>query len=272
MQILISIELKAQFGFFKKPETNTGLGLSFNMIHKPALLGIFGAIIGLDGYIAANWNQKNDATTMPEFFEKLKDVRVGIEPMNHVKGVFQKKPILYTDTTGFNNKDKFKLPATRLIKELTLIAPAFRCYALLDLNNSHHQMLYDCLKEGKATYLPYFGKNEFYAWWHKDSFCEYAYEADKTPNESFEVCTLFRLNQQTLKEQRQSSMATFDRRNPSKSIKHFAYFERLPEGFDEDYTQYQLNGFVFTSHRIMPENDLKDLYYLNTKQCYAQLI
>ena len=44
---LISIELKSDFGFFKKPDINDSIYLTYNMIHKPALLGLFGAIYGL---------------------------------------------------------------------------------------------------------------------------------------------------------------------------------------------------------------------------------
>jgi CRISPR-associated protein Cas5h len=47
---LVSFDLKADFGFFKKPDINDGLYLTYNMLHKPTLLGILGAIVGLQGY------------------------------------------------------------------------------------------------------------------------------------------------------------------------------------------------------------------------------
>ena len=49
-QRLISFDIQADFGFFKKPDYNDGVLLTYNMLHKPALLGILGAIIGLRGY------------------------------------------------------------------------------------------------------------------------------------------------------------------------------------------------------------------------------
>ena len=45
-QRLISFDIQADFGFFKKPDYNDGVLLTYNMLHKPALLGILGAIIG----------------------------------------------------------------------------------------------------------------------------------------------------------------------------------------------------------------------------------
>ena len=44
---LISFDLCADMGFLKKPDINEKIYLTYNMLHKPALLGILGAIIGL---------------------------------------------------------------------------------------------------------------------------------------------------------------------------------------------------------------------------------
>ena len=50
MEKLVSINIKSDFGFLKKPDTNDPIYLTFNMLHKPALLGILGAIIGEKGF------------------------------------------------------------------------------------------------------------------------------------------------------------------------------------------------------------------------------
>ena len=62
-QRLISFDIQADFGFFKKPDYNDGVLLTYNMLHKPALLGILGAIIGLRGY------QKKGE--WPEYYQRL---------------------------------------------------------------------------------------------------------------------------------------------------------------------------------------------------------
>ena len=56
-QKLISFDLKAEFGFFKKPDIND-IYLTYNMLHKPALLGILGAVIGLQGYQKNPYQQR----------------------------------------------------------------------------------------------------------------------------------------------------------------------------------------------------------------------
>ena len=71
---IISFDLNAEFGFFKKPDINDGIYLTYNMLHKPALLGIIGAIIGLKGY------ERNGV--LPEYYNKLKHIKVGIQPLS----------------------------------------------------------------------------------------------------------------------------------------------------------------------------------------------
>lgn len=66
-QKLISFDLKAEMGFFKKPDINDGIYLTYNMLHKPALLGILGAIIGLKGY--------EKKGIMPEYYSRLEHLK-----------------------------------------------------------------------------------------------------------------------------------------------------------------------------------------------------
>ena len=72
MKKLISFIIKAEKGFMKKPDINEGIYLTYNMLHKPAILGILGAIIGLKGY------EKNEV--FPEYYRELKHIPVGVKP------------------------------------------------------------------------------------------------------------------------------------------------------------------------------------------------
>jgi CRISPR-associated protein Cas5h len=91
---LISFDLKADFGVLKKPDVNEGLQLTFNMLHKPALLGILGAIAGLEGY-----QRKGE---LPAYYLALKGLKTGIMPLPpHEKGNFTKTVIKYTNGVGY---------------------------------------------------------------------------------------------------------------------------------------------------------------------------
>ena len=115
---LISFDLKADFAFFRIPDTNATINLSYNIIHRPAVLGVLGAILGLDGY--------KEKGKLPQYYEVLKDVRIGVEPLNHDKGNYTKTNIKYSNTVGYANKG-----TNFLTEELTLVKPEYRIYLLL---------------------------------------------------------------------------------------------------------------------------------------------
>lgn len=268
MQKLISIDLKADFGFFRKPDTNDGINLSFNMLHKPALLGILGAIIGLSGY--------KEYGKLPEYYEKLNELKVGIEPINHENGNFIKTVIKYSNTIGYANKG-----ANYLTEEATLIKPEYRCYILLNMDDENHSKLFDYLSNGKAEYLPYFGKNEFFAWWDVESFREYQIKI-------FDYEHNFRIKNLIYFDDNESSnvhsaiaKATVNSRTriESSTESPFMYFERLPLQFESSnaeletdkkskYAYQSLKKFVFSNVVFDKASklDLENLYQISDSQ------
>ena len=161
---IISFDLRADFACFKKPDINEGTILTFNSLHKPALLGVLGAIVGLKGY--------NKRGEFPEYYQAFKDLPIGIEPIEgfHEKGNFSKTNIKYTNTVGYANAD-----GTLIVTEQTLIKPAFRCYIMVDDEVKHQVILKERIFKGESFYLPYLGKNEFSAWWDIETVKEYQF-------------------------------------------------------------------------------------------------
>lgn len=263
---LVSFDLRADFGFFKKPDYNDGLLLSYNMIHKPALLGILGAIIGLSGY------QKKGE--LPEYYQKLKDIPLGIEPLlgYHERGNFQKTSVKYTNTVGYANLD-----GNLLVEETMLIRPAYRCYVLLNLEQSEQEHLYRNLKEGKAEYIPYLGKNEFQASWlseeGENTFREYAFQKGTLLNGKFKILNVFR---KTINIRNNTEDDSLDNYNPFElnlGADTFIYFERLPATFMEFpmMIQYDLESFTYTNLLLKENVKLPFLYYLIEPNAYVQL-
>ncbi|MEZ4968877.1 MAG: type I-B CRISPR-associated protein Cas5b [Flavobacteriaceae bacterium] len=254
---LISFDLKADFAFFRKPETNNTINVSYNVIHKPAILGIMGAILGLEGY--------KEKGKLPEYYEKLKNIKVGVEPMDHDKGNFAKTNIKYSNTVGYANKG-----TNFLTEELTLINPFYRIYALLDENSELHLDLYNSLQKGESVYIPYLGKNEFTAWWESSSFKEYTFTKREIGNgDSVKIATVFQKDI-LLKGQVEAPFPDF-----SKPINFeespFIYFERLPKQFDEDLMQYELAEFAYSTYQIKNAQQLEALYFVDELNAYAQL-
>lgn len=256
---LISFDIESNFGFFRKPESNTTLNVSYNIIHRPAVLGILGAIIGLEGY--------KEKGKFPEYYEKLNHIKIGISPLNHEQGNYLKTPIKYSNTVGYANKG-----ATFLTEELTLISPKYRIFLLLDSQNNEEALLLENLRSLQTEYIPYFGKNEFTAWW--SNFKEYDYSLIET-SESIagKIETLFVRNQ-IVKDQIEHSEAGFLEMMSEDDYDEipFMYFERLPVDFDTELIQYKMEEMVYTNYNIKNLENLPNLFYLNEVRAYVQLI
>jgi len=240
MNKLISIDLFADFGMLKKPDTNEPVYLTFNMLHKPALLGIIGAIIGEKGF------QKFGE--LPDYYKKLKDLKVSIQPLNHENGNYQKTIITYNNTTGMASKET---GGNLMITEQTLIAPAYRCYFLLDFENPLHQKIDENLSKYHAEYLPYLGKNEFSVWWKE--YKAYLEIIDFNFSKEYKIESIFYKNETVSK----YVAAAFGRAARNEIETRFLYFERLPIRYNEDekLIQYEYTDFVFTNTKF--ETDLK---------------
>jgi CRISPR-associated protein Cas5h len=257
MEKLISIDLKGDFGFFRKPDANNTINLSYNMLHKPALLGILGAIVGLEGY--------KEKGVFPEYYQKLKNLKVGIAPLGDDNGNFQKTVIKYSNTVGYANKG-----TTYLTEEATLIKPAYRVFILINMENEYENKLLQHLKNGTAEYIPFFGKNEHFAWWEKESFVEYEFEKMDTNVEVKRFATFFKLPDHSeplidLKE-------TENMRRRDKSLgMPFVYFERLPTGFNESIFQYELSKIVYSNYLLKSDTKLENIIKLPNGQ-YIQLL
>lgn len=256
MEKLISFDLRADFGFLKKPDVNDGLQLSYNMLHKPALLGILGAIAGLRGY--------EEKGQFPEYYERLKSLRVGIAPLEgaHERGNFTRTVITYTNTVGYANAD-----GTLIVKEHTLCRPAYRCFVSLDVTDEVYRRLYDRIRTGEAAYVPYLGKNECHAWWLPEEVQEWAVlEQAFKPKDNYQVNSLF-VRQYPLKDHRQEpdfNFATMSFVN----VSSFSYFERLPLYFREekDFVQYELAEFAYTDWWLKPTSKIADLLQVKNER------
>lgn len=274
MEKIISIDLKADFGFLKKPDTNEPIYLSFNMLHKPALLGILGAILGLGGFSESTKEVKKSKLKkgqetlfqdkdkfLPPYYQKLKDLKVGIKPLLDENGNFEKTIIKYNNGVGYANLD-----GNLIISEQTLIKPAYRCYLLVDNDKELHTQLYDYLKNSKAEYLPYLGKNDFSVWW--DNFQEYDIKSFSSTEKSFKLSSVF-IKEQTLKEGVQRSKGFKPRPTPNSK---FMYFENLPVGYNIDLMQYEYEAFAYTDWELQRDYEVNDLYELTSPDNKHEII
>ena len=236
---IISFDISSDFGMFKKPDIND-VYFTFNIIPKPTLLGILGAIIGLGGY-----SQQKD-NLYPEFYEKLQDLLIGIVPYGN-KGVFQKRVIKYNNTVGYANRDG----GTLNIIEQTLIQPKYKIYIGLELSKESHKKLNKFIDENvvQYEYIPYMGKNEFRL--YIDEVKHFEDVKEFVPSDEFAIFSLFpNLGNKALKR----SEALRDPFDSSMSESYFYYFERLPIGLDE-LNQYRYENFAYTNAKMVSDSE-----------------
>lgn len=144
---VLSFELSGEFALFKNHEVNQQAYFTFSHIHKVALFGILGSVAGYSGYA-----QQGDAE-YPEFYERLKDVKVSIVPL--ARDVYFSKKIQKTNNhVGFASKE---VGGNLIISEQLLEQPKWRVFVCVDENTSG---LVKIFLNGESKYVPYLGKND----------------------------------------------------------------------------------------------------------------
>ena len=245
-QRLISFDLKAEMCFLKKPDINDGIYLTYNMLHKPALLGILGAIAGMKGY--------KENGVLPEYYERLNHLKVGIQPGEESdKGNFTKDIVSYNNSTGFASNEE---GGNLIVIEQIMIKPSYRCFLLLNLDNDDEKTLYDNILSYKAEFLPYLGKNDFSAWWtdvrEYDSFDKFDFSHD------YKIASIF-VKTEAISGYVARTMSMFSLE--SKKFP-FLYFEKLPidlEGKDKNgkrLYQYSYADFVYSNASFKGEMNM----------------
>lgn len=147
---VLKFTLSGRHAFFKKPEVNSYSYFTYGNIHKVALLGLFGAILGYGGYI-----QMKDGDTYPEFYQKLKDLEVSIVPDEASKGSFPKKMQQFNNSVGYASAEA---GGNLVVKQQWLENPRWDIYVKLDHEES--RKLKDFLLNRKSVFLPYLGSND----------------------------------------------------------------------------------------------------------------
>ncbi|WP_242476502.1 type I-B CRISPR-associated protein Cas5b [Bacillus cereus] len=158
----IAFELKGRTAFFKKPDVNANVYFTYNHIHKIALYGLLGAIIGAGGYTKQQKSIKDEGDSnlnqYPEFYQLLNKLKVSIVPHGD-RGYFPKKIQVYNNTVGYASKE---VGGNLIIREQWLEKPHWTIYLWNDgsLEEKTFTKLKNHLISSTCKYVPYLGKND----------------------------------------------------------------------------------------------------------------
>ncbi len=222
----LRFELKGKNAFFKNPEVNSYYYFTYGNIHKPALLGMFGAILGYQGYQKCS-EQYGD---YPEYYQKLKDINISVIPKAK-KGCFSKKIQFFNNTVGYAS---FEQGGNLIIKEEWIDNPFWIIYIKIEEEES--KKLASMIQQKKCIYLPYLGKND--------------HPANIT---NIEIVNI---------EKKEASNQIINSLVPTGEFVYdwdemkYKYEEYLPIALNQETNHYELKKFIFTNAVVEEGNSI----------------
>lgn len=150
MERILEFRLSGEAAFFKIPQLNAYRYLSYSSIHKIALLGLLGSILGLEGY-------SSQEGEYPQFYEKLHGMKVSIE-IEEARNI-RKKVQQFNNSVGYASQEKGN---NLIISEQWLEKPSWLIRILVK-SVPKDLPLVDYLIDQKAIFIPYLGKNDHFA-------------------------------------------------------------------------------------------------------------
>lgn len=237
----LKFTLSGRNAFFKKPEVNTYGYFTYGQIHKVALLGTLGAIVGYKGY--------GHTGVYPEFYEKLKDLKISIVPGNP-QGYIQKKMQMFNNTVGYASQE---LGGNLIVREQWLENPIWDIYILLNCEEA--DKIAEMIMENRCVYIPYLGKND-----HLADICNSEIvELETTSCENTVLSCLY------LKKDGKLGIADDEDEDEweddEEDAPEFKYEEKLPIGIDDHLNLYQYETFCYTNMKVI----LKEKNILKTE-------
>jgi CRISPR-associated protein Cas5h len=261
----LSFEIGGKTAIFKKPDVNSYAYFTYNNIHKPALLGILGAIIGLKGYTQlfdekklmdkkikeAKAKDKKELQEQkkileqcyPQYYQKLKDLKVSIVPLaENKRGYFTKKIQVFNNSVGYASGEA---GGNLVVREQWLENPKWLIMILND-DSEEYQNIKEYLLNQKAVYTPYLGKNDHFANIQK------AKEIELTETEGNYIDSLFIKNCDDI-----GDGWSKDNEIP------FIFQEVSPIRLQKEFHFYEYETLLFTNHEV--ENLPNDTYGYQSK-------
>lgn len=230
--------LSGKTAFFKKPEVNTYVYFTYGNIHKIALLGIFGAILGYEGHtqkFARVKNRKMEEESFPEFYEKLSHLNVSVIPEAE-NGFIRKKIQAFNNSVGYASGEQ---GGNLIVKEQWLEDPHWEIYLLLDCDEA--EKLCKAVQDRKCVYIPYLGKNDHFA----DISQARVEEAEEWKAGKDRIDSLF---------PKENGKLQVSDDFWAEEAMTFKYEEKLPVKLDALTNNYILQSFVYTDSAVVWEN------------------
>lgn len=247
----ISFEISGKTAIFKKPDVNSYAYFTYNNIHKPALLGVLGAIIGLSGYLKLyeqNRGLKKGKlgynNGYPDYYERLNKLKISIIPLTGKTpntGYFTKKIQTFNNSVGYASKE---LGGNLVIREQWLENPKWKII-ILENENEEYKKIKEYLLNRKAVYIPYLGKNDHPA--NIDNVQEMELKISKNFGK---IDSLFIENYFEIED------------SAGRRVLPFIFKESSPISLQKDFHFYEYENMIFTNQKISLKKEYINIYSL----------
>jgi len=256
--------LSGKTACFRKPDVNVFAYFTYNNIHKPALLGMLGSIIGLGGHnqlfdkkerLEVEFkNSKSEEKKIvgkklqeldkefPQFYQELQHLKVAITPLAP-NGYFSKKIQTFNNSVGYAS---FEQGGNLIVREQWLENPQWQIL-IVDDESEVFQKISEYLLSGKSVFIPYLGKND-----HPAKIDDVRIVELSAPFGNY-IDSLFIKN--------------FDKLGFAKEDERPYLFQEIsPMRLQKDYHFYEYETLVFTNHEV---TSLPHDLYSNDGKNYA---
>ena len=243
----LKFTLSGNSAFFKDNVINT-VYLTYGNIHRVALLGMLGAILGYGGYSKQNdmLKKKNKKKPdYPEFYEKLKDIKISIVS-NGKNGYFNKKLQTFNNSVGYASKEE---GGNLIVKQFWLENPSWDIYILLDCDEA--KKIADYIQNRKAIYLPYLGSNDHLANIMDVEIIDIE-EKMSSEDETIEILSMIKDSDIS---EKKKNVFSIDKNSIRDDI--YKYSEYLPVTLSKNLNQHEKEKMTITNMSVI----LKKSYY-----------
>lgn len=152
---------------YRMPYINKNCYFTYGNIHKNALLGMLGALLGYGGYtqqykkkygynkIPTKETEEFTEESYPEFFERLWPVKISILP-KYTDRAIPRNMISFNNSTGAASTEE---GGNLIVTEQVLERPAWEIAVLLDCEEA--EKIKDYIVNRKGVFFPYLGRNDY---------------------------------------------------------------------------------------------------------------
>lgn len=231
----LKFTLQGKTAFFKKPDVNSYVYFTYGNIHKVALMGLLGAIMGYRGYGSQIGEQ-----VYPEFYERLNELEIAIVPRSKsehdLPGVFGKKVQIFNNSVGYASGET---GGNLIVREQWLEAPCWDIY--IKAEHPCYEELLRRLISYQYVYIPYLGKND-----HLATILN-PHEVELTSVQGAQ-----KINSLFLKQDFEMVAEEEEDDFDEEVERFYKYEERLPLFLEPEHNQYRLKAFILTNKKMQP--------------------